>query len=99
MLVVWRRFNRWGMLWSIPATDGLSMDSSRATVRDLRRRNRSAVLSRLYFDGPLSRLELAELTGLSQATVRNVTGALAEERLIPTAAQGDSDRRRPPVPR
>jgi predicted NBD/HSP70 family sugar kinase len=73
------------------------MDSSRATVRDLRRRNRSAVLSRLYFDGPLSRLELAELTGLSQATVSNVTGALAEERLIIEAGQIDSDGGRPRV--
>src|SRR4051794_32405523 len=85
------------MLWSIPATDGLSMDSSRATVRDLRRRNRSAVLSRLYFDGPLSRHELAQLTGLSPATVSNVTAALSEERLIVEAGQVDSDGGRPRV--
>src|SRR5690242_9723729 len=73
------------------------MESSRATVRDLRRRNRSAVLSRLYFDGPLSRQELAQLTGLSAATVSNVTAALVEERLIVEAGQVDSDGGRPRV--
>jgi predicted NBD/HSP70 family sugar kinase len=73
------------------------MDTSRATVRDLRRRNRSAVLSRLYFDGPLSRQELAQLTGLSAATVSNVTAALGGERLIVEAGQVDSDGGRPRV--
>lgn len=73
------------------------MDSNRATVRDLRRRNRSAVLSRVYFDGPISRQELAERTGLSAATVSNVTAALAEERLIIEAGQVDSDGGRPRV--
>ena len=71
------------------------MDSNRTTVRDLRRRNRSAVLSRLYFDGPVSRQELAELTGLSAATVSNVTAALAEEQLTVEAGQMDSDGGRP----
>jgi predicted NBD/HSP70 family sugar kinase len=85
------------MLWSILSTDGPSMDSSRATVRDLRRRNRSAVLSRLYFHGPLSRHELAQSTGLSPATVSNVTAALSEERLIVEAGQVDSDGGRPRV--
>ncbi|MGV9899938.1 hypothetical protein, partial [Streptomyces tendae] len=36
------------------------------TVRDLRRANRTAVLQRLYFEGPLSRFELGPATGLSQ---------------------------------
>ena len=31
------------------------MASKRTTVRDLRRHNRSLLLSKLYFDGPLSR--------------------------------------------
>jgi predicted NBD/HSP70 family sugar kinase len=76
---------------------GHHMDSNRATVRDLRRRNRSAVLTRLYFDGPISRQELAERTGLSPATVSNVTAALAEEHLIVEAGQVDSDGGRPRV--
>src|SRR5207244_10524747 len=58
------------------------MDSSRTTARDIRRRNRSALLSTLFFDGPLSRLELSQVTGLSGATVSNVTAELVEERLV-----------------
>ncbi len=73
------------------------MDSDRATVRDLRRRNRSAVLSRLYFDGPLSRQELAQLTGLSAATISNVTAALLEDRLILEAGLVGSDGGRPRI--
>jgi predicted NBD/HSP70 family sugar kinase len=78
-----------------PVDDGKIMESSRATVRDLRRHNRSVVLSRLYFDGPVSRQDLVGLTGLSAATVSNVTGALVEEGLIVEAGLVDSDGGRP----
>lgn len=73
------------------------MASKRTTVRDLRRHNRSLLLSKLYFDGPLSRHELSQLTGLSAATVSNVTAELAEERLITEAGQVESDGGRPRV--
>src|SRR5215472_2954025 len=73
------------------------MESKRTTVRDLRRHNRSALLSKLFFDGPLSRHELSALTGLSAATVSNVTGELIEERLIVEAGLIDSDGGRPRV--
>jgi predicted NBD/HSP70 family sugar kinase len=73
------------------------MESKRTTVRDLRRHNRSALLSKLFFDGPLSRHELSSLTGLSAATVSNVTGELIEERLIVEAGLIDSDGGRPRV--
>jgi predicted NBD/HSP70 family sugar kinase len=73
------------------------MEPNRSTVRDLRRRNRSALLSKLFFDGPLSRQELSQLTGLSVATVSNVTGELVEERLIVEAGLVDSDGGRPRV--
>ncbi|GAA3582653.1 ROK family transcriptional regulator [Amycolatopsis ultiminotia] len=73
------------------------MASKRTTVRDLRRHNRSLLLSKLYFDGPLSRHELSRLTGLSAATVSNVTGELAEERLITEAGLVESDGGRPRV--
>jgi predicted NBD/HSP70 family sugar kinase len=73
------------------------MESKRTTVRDLRRHNRSALLSKLFFDGPLSRHELSSLTGLSAATVSNVTGELIEERLIIEAGLIDSDGGRPRV--
>ncbi|MBB4688103.1 ROK family protein [Amycolatopsis jiangsuensis] len=73
------------------------MASKRTTVRDLRRHNRSLLLSKLYFDGPLSRHELSGLTGLSAATVSNVTGELAQERLITEAGLVESDGGRPRV--
>lgn len=73
------------------------MEAKRTTVRDLRRHNRSALLSKLFFDGPLSRHELSSLTGLSAATVSNVTGELIEERLIVEAGLIDSDGGRPRV--
>ena len=73
------------------------MMSKRTTVRDLRRHNRSLLLSKLYFDGPLSRHELSQLTGLSAATVSNVTAELGEERLITEAGQVESDGGRPRV--
>jgi predicted NBD/HSP70 family sugar kinase len=73
------------------------MDSKRATVRDLRRRNRSAVLSTLFHDGPLSRPELGQRTGLSAATVSNVTGELVDEGLVVEAGFVESDGGRPRV--
>jgi predicted NBD/HSP70 family sugar kinase len=73
------------------------MEATRSTVRDLRRRNRSVLLSKLFFDGPLSRQELSQLTGLSVATVSNVTGELIEDRLVVEAGLVDSDGGRPRV--
>jgi predicted NBD/HSP70 family sugar kinase len=73
------------------------MESKRTTVRDLRRHNRSALLAKLFFDGPLSRHELSSLTGLSAATVSNVTSELIDERLIIEAGLIDSDGGRPRV--
>ncbi|MFB9903147.1 ROK family protein [Allokutzneria oryzae] len=73
------------------------MEPKRATVRDLRRQNRSALLSTLYLGGPLSRFELSRLTGLSAATVSKVTGEMVEERLLVEAGQVESDGGRPRV--
>src|SRR5947209_1944599 len=73
------------------------MEPNRTTARDIRRHNRSILLSKLFFDGPLSRLELSQLTGLSTATVSNVTGELVEEQLVIEAGQVESDGGRPRV--
>src|SRR2546430_1865909 len=72
-----------------------AMDSTRTTARDIRRRNRSTLLSTLFFQAPLSRLELSQATGLSAATVSNVTAELVEERLVVEAGQVESDGGRP----
>ncbi|QUF07876.1 ROK family transcriptional regulator [Actinosynnema pretiosum subsp. pretiosum] len=71
------------------------MPAKRATVRDLRRHNRSALLSTLYFEGPLSRQELVARTGLSAATVSTATAGLVDERLVVGAGTVESDGGRP----
>ncbi|MFF7966593.1 ROK family protein [Streptomyces sp. NPDC007903] len=65
------------------------------TVRDLRRGNRTAVLHRLYFDGPLSRFELGPATGLSSGSVSNVVADLITDGLVEEAGSVDSDGGRP----
>ncbi|MFE7073869.1 ROK family protein [Streptomyces sp. NPDC057620] len=65
------------------------------TVRDLRRGNRTAVLRRLYFDGPMSRFELGPATGLSSGSISNVVAELVAEGLVEEAGSVDSDGGRP----
>ena len=65
------------------------------TVRDLRRENRTAVLQRLYFDGPLSRFSLGPVTGLSSGSVSNVVAELVAEGLVEEAGSVDSAGGRP----
>ncbi|MEJ1199920.1 MULTISPECIES: ROK family protein [unclassified Streptomyces] len=65
------------------------------TVRDLRRQNRTAVLQRLYFDGPLSRFSLGPVTGLSSGSVSNVVSELVAEGLVEEAGSVDSAGGRP----
>ncbi|MEU1071345.1 MULTISPECIES: ROK family transcriptional regulator [unclassified Streptomyces] len=68
---------------------------NRRTVRDLRRDNRTAVLQRLYFDGPTSRQALGPATGLSSGSISNVVTELAAEGLLEDAGVVDSDGGRP----
>ncbi|WP_406345674.1 ROK family protein [Streptomyces sp. NBC_00648] len=68
---------------------------NRRTVRDLRRDNRTAVLQRLYFDGPTSRQALGPATGLSSGSISNVVTELAADGLLEDAGVVDSDGGRP----
>ncbi|MEU9196097.1 ROK family transcriptional regulator [Streptomyces hundungensis] len=68
---------------------------NRRTVRDLRRDNRSVVLRRLYFDGPMSRQALGPATGLSSGSISNVVAELAADGLLEDAGVVDSDGGRP----
>ena len=52
------------------------------TTRDLRRLNRSKALQTIYFEGPISRLQVSKATELSPATVSNVIGELMSEGII-----------------
>ncbi|MFF1408946.1 sugar kinase, partial [Streptomyces sp. NPDC058289] len=65
------------------------------TVRDLRRENRTAVLQRLYFDGPLSRFSLGPATGLSSGSISNVVAELVTDGLVEEAGSVESAGGRP----
>src|SRR5205807_891009 len=78
--------------------DGAAQVSTlRATVRDLRRVSRAAVLRPLFLDGPQNRVGLAQLTGLSSASVTNVIGDLLAEELVVEVGTEESDGGRPRV--
>ena len=66
-----------------------------STVRDLRRGNRSVLLTKLFTEGSCSRQELSRATGLSQATVSNVIGELIADGIVAEAGLVDSDGGRP----
>ena len=72
-------------------------NSTQRTTKDLRRGNRVALLSRLYFDGATSRIDLAGRTGLSQATVGNVISELLHDNIVIETGQLDSEGGRPAV--
>jgi predicted NBD/HSP70 family sugar kinase len=65
------------------------------TTRDLRRINRSKALREIYFNGPISRLEICQSTDMSQATVTNVVADLLGERIIVESGSKGSDGGRP----
>lgn len=73
------------------------MDVRRTTVRDMRRSNRSVLLTSIYREGPLSRFELGQQTSLSAASVSNLVGELLEEGLVEEAGSVESDGGRPRV--
>jgi predicted NBD/HSP70 family sugar kinase len=69
----------------------------RRTTRDIRRDNQAALLHALYFNGPATRPDLLELTGLSTATVSNVTTVLLSAGVLTEAGRLESDGGRPRV--
>lgn len=71
------------------------MDLERTTNRIVRQRNRSALLSKLFLEGPLTRQDLARSTGLSQPAVSNVVGDLISAGLVVEAGAVESDGGRP----
>lgn len=73
------------------------MVARRATVRDMRRSNRSVLLYKIYLDGPLSRHELTQLTHLSAASVSTLVAEFLEDGLVEEAGSVESDGGRPRV--
>jgi predicted NBD/HSP70 family sugar kinase len=65
---------------------------SKALIRDL---NRSAVLNLIKREGPISRVEISRMLGLSGASVTSIAGELEGLGLIRTVAHAPSDGGRP----
>ena len=67
----------------------------RWTVHDLRRGNRSVLLSSLFFEEPRSRQQLSDATGLSPASVSNVLRDLIDQGIVVEVDSVGSDGGRP----
>ncbi|RSN20600.1 hypothetical protein DMC61_37950 [Amycolatopsis sp. WAC 04169] len=65
--------------------------------REMRRYNRSSVLTALYHEGPSSRVELSDATGLSCSVVSRVVTELLSNRVIRTVGAADSRGGRPRI--
>src|SRR5689334_18014083 len=68
---------------------------STRTVRDLRSSNQSRALWDVYLNGPLTRQEIAEHSGLSLASVSNLLGALLRQGVVEEVGVEDSNGGRP----
>ena len=59
--------------------------------------NTKNILEIIRKKGPISRIEIAELTGLTPATITNITSELIDKNLIIEAESGDSSGGRKPI--
>src|SRR5260370_15351465 len=72
------------------------MPGARTTaVRDLRKSNGSRALWQVFLNGPLTRQEIGDLSGLSTATVSNLVTALEAEGVVVEVGLEDSNGGRP----
>lgn len=58
------------------------MNYKKPTPRDLRRVNSAEILRKIYFEGPISRLEVSQQIGISPATVTNIVNGLLEKKIL-----------------
>ena len=65
--------------------------TKKASVKDVRRRNRALILREVLLNGPTSRSEVGAATGLSPATVTNVMNELIAEGSVHEGGYLDSD--------
>ena len=62
---------------------------------DLRANNRQVVLRCLYFSGPVSRVEISQITTLSVATITHLLAELIQEGIVIETGLADSEGGRP----
>ncbi|WP_426502304.1 ROK family protein [Dactylosporangium sp. McL0621] len=65
--------------------------AKKASVKDVRRRNRALILRHVWLNGPTSRSEVGTATGLSPATVTNVMNELLAEGTVREEGFHDSE--------
>jgi len=58
------------------------MKYKKPSPQDLRKANQSEILRKVYFEGPISRLEVSQLIGISPATVTNIVGDLLSNEIL-----------------
>ncbi len=71
------------------------MKYKKPTAQDLRRVNSAEILRKIYFDGPISRLEVSQQIGISPATVTNIVYDLLEKNLLVESGSKRSEGGRP----
>ena len=68
-----------------------------ASRKLLRAINRSQVLNTIRAEGPISRVDISRLTGLSQPTVTSISAAMLDGGIILEKQVGNSTGGRPPI--
>ena len=71
--------------------------TTKATLRETREHNERLVLTTIYDGGPISRAEVARLTGLTRTTVSDVVEGLLEARLAREIGRGPSTGGKAPI--
>lgn len=81
-----------GIAPTLPFTGRPTPRRQGATPGDARQHNRSLVLHTLYATGPLSRADVARITGLTKVTVSGLVAELVAEGLVRELGQQESQR-------
>ncbi len=71
--------------------------AAKATIRDTRTHNERLALTTIYNEGPISRAQVARLTGLTRTTVSDLVASLLDAGLVREAGLGPSTGGKAPI--
>jgi predicted NBD/HSP70 family sugar kinase len=71
------------------------MNYKKPTAQGLRQINRAETLRKVYFEGPISRLEISRQIGISPATVTNIVNELLKNKIVMESGSKPSEGGRP----